>query len=182
MFEWDFFCDFQTLWQCSLGKYFVMGLLLICWASWRASFTLLAFSNSFSALLSSWCESCEKIYLLWMSYSAVEHFFPLFAAENQIHSSYRQIIKMINFSQCFSPQKIVTFFTILFIIRVIGKNVVIRVSQLFFRNHLNFWKMEPNQVTWLLLTNMQTLENANFLSKWDIFGKLSAKSNVKWPN
>ena len=90
----------------SLGKYFVMGLLLICWASWRASFTLLAFSNSFSALLSSWCESCEKIYLLWMSYSAVEHFFPLFAAENQIHSSYRQIIKMINFP----PQKIVFFF------------------------------------------------------------------------
>ena len=93
----------MSLQHSSLGKYFVMGLLLICWASWRASFTLLAFSNSFSALLSSWCESCEKIYLLWMSYSAVEHFFPLFAAENQIHSEHRQIIKMINFS----PKKIV---------------------------------------------------------------------------
>ena len=146
MFEWDFFCDFQTLWQCSLGKYFVMGLLLICWASWRASFTLLAFSNSFSALLSSWCESCEKIYLLWMSYSAVEHFSHFF----QIHSEHRQIIKMINFS----PQKIVFFgfFLIFFIITVIGKNVVIRVSQLFWKSaHPTFqyqWIIPQNVSYW----------------------------------
>ena len=32
------------------------------------------------------------------------------------------------------------------------------------------------------MSNMKTLVNANFLSKWYFFGKLFTKSTVKWPN
>ena len=35
-------------------------------------------------------------------------------------------------------------------------------------NHSTAWYLN-SRVTWLLLLSMQTLVNANFLSKWDIF-------------
>ena len=69
---------------------------------------------------------------MYSSYRLLNIFSHFLLQKSNTFLASRQIIKMINFS----PQKIVFFgfFLIFFIITVIGKNVVIRVSQLFWKS------------------------------------------------
>ena len=64
----------------------------------------------------------------------------------------------------------------IYLLKIFGVNFLLETY-----NHSPAWYLN-SRVTLLLLPSMQTLVNANFLSKWDIFGYLSPKVTVKWPN